>query len=98
MLVNDATRRDIAIKRLKDKSDFRVHLLIYLTINTMLVLIWAAAGGVTQTANGYAFGFFWPIFPIVGWGVGVVAHGYSVYFGGLYSEHEIQREMQKLPR
>ena len=87
MLVNDETRRDIAIKRLKEKNDFRIHLLVYLGVNAMLVAVWALTGG-----------FFWPLFPIAGWGIGVLAHGYSVFYGNIYSEDQIQREMSKLPR
>ena len=97
MLVSDENRRELAIKRLKDKSDFRVHLLVYITVNAMLLVIWAATGGITETATGYTFGFLWPIFPIVGWGVGVVAHWYTAYFGDVYSEEQVRREMGRLP-
>ena len=82
-----AVRRDLAIKRIKAKNDFIVHLLIYLAINGMLVFTWAFTGA----------GFFWPIFLIVGWGIGVVAHGYQVYWGTSYSEERIRREMEMLP-
>jgi uncharacterized protein DUF1707/2TM domain-containing protein len=43
---------------------FPEHLAAYIAVNVMLIFIWIAAGG----------GFFWPIFPIAGWGIGVVAH------------------------
>jgi hypothetical protein len=79
-------RREEAIKRIKVKNDFKIHLLVYLAINAMLVFTWAFTGA----------GFFWPIFPIVAWGIGVVAHGYQVY-GNVYTEERIQREMEKLP-
>jgi CHASE2 domain-containing sensor protein len=79
-------RREEAIKRIKAKNDFKIHLLVYLAINGMLVFTWAFTGA----------GFFWPIFPIVAWGIGVVAHGYQVY-GNVYTEERIQREMEKLP-
>ena len=97
MLVNDDNRRELAIKRLKDKSDFRIHLVVYLTVNAMLLVIWAVTGGVTATPSGYTFGFLWPIFPIVGWGVGLIAHWYTVYFSDVYSEEQVRREMGRLP-
>jgi len=81
-----AARRELAIKRIKAKNDFIVHLLIYLAINGMLVFTWAFTGA----------GFFWPIFPIVGWGIGVIAHDYQVYWGDSYSEERIRREMETL--
>jgi Domain of unknown function (DUF1707)/2TM domain len=39
------------------------HVRAYVAVNVMLVAIWALTGG----------GYFWPIWPILGWGVGVVA-------------------------
>ncbi len=87
------TRRELAIKRIKAKNDFKIHLLVYLTVNTMLVVIWAF----TNAGQPFPQGFFWPIFPIAGWGIGVVINGYVAYWGNVYTEEQIQREMQKLP-
>jgi hypothetical protein len=80
-------RREQAIKRIKAKNAFKIHLVVYLAVNAMLVVIWAFTSA----------GFFWPIFPIVGWGIGVVIHGYIAYQGNVYTEEQIQREMGKLP-
>jgi uncharacterized ion transporter superfamily protein YfcC len=81
-------RRQIAIQRIRDKNDFKVHLLVYLLVNTMLVLIWAITGS----------GYFWPVWVIGFWGIGLVMHGYTVYRGNQISEGEIDREMHRLPR
>jgi Domain of unknown function (DUF1707)/2TM domain len=43
----------------------RDHLRAYLAVSVMLVAIWALTGA----------GYFWPIWPILGWGIGVVADG-----------------------
>ena len=43
---------------------FAEHLATYLAVNAFLIVIWIASGG----------GFFWPIFVIGGWGIGVAAH------------------------
>jgi class 3 adenylate cyclase len=43
----------------------RIHLTYYVLVNVLLIGIWAASGG----------GYFWPIWPILGWGIGVAAHG-----------------------
>jgi fatty acid desaturase len=90
-------RRELAFHRLKAKNDFRVHLVVYVIINAMLVTIWAFTGNVFTAAPGTPLEFFWPIFPIVGWGVGVAIHGYTAYRGNVYTEAQIQREMQNLP-
>ena len=34
---------------------------------------------------------------ILGWGIGIVIHGYTVYFPQTATEEQIQREMRKLP-
>jgi uncharacterized ion transporter superfamily protein YfcC len=78
--------REQAISQLKKKRDFRTHVFIYLLVNAMLVVIWAVTGS----------GFFWPIFPILGWGVGVGANAWDVYARKPLSEDEIQRETQRL--
>lgn len=53
------------------RAGFRYHAGPYLLINGMLVGIWALTG----------HGFFWPFFPIAGWGIGLAMHG--LVAGGL---------------
>jgi 2TM domain-containing protein len=88
---DDSTRetslRDRAVKRLKKRRDFRAHLLVYTLVNAFLVLIWA----MTSPNN-----FFWPIFPMVGWGIGVVMNAWDVYVAQDFTEEEVHREMQRL--
>ncbi len=48
------------------------HVAPYLAVNLALVLIWAVSGG----------GYFWPIWPILGWGLGVVSHTSWALSGG----------------
>ncbi len=86
-------RREQAIKRIKAKNAFKIHLVVYLAVNAMLVVIWAF----TNAGQPFPQGFFWPIFPIAGWGIGVVINGYVAYRGNVYTEEQIQREMEKLP-
>lgn len=78
--------REQAIAQLKKKRDFRSHVFIYVAVNTVLVVIWAVTGA----------GFFWPIFPILGWGVGVAANAWDVYGRKPIGEEEIQRETERL--
>jgi hypothetical protein len=79
--------RQQAIQRLKRKRDFRSHVFIYMAVNAMLVAIWA----ITGTGN-----FFWPIFPILGWGVGLAANAWEVYGRRPLTEDEIRREADRL--
>jgi hypothetical protein len=84
--------RELAIKRIKAKNDFKTHLVAYLAVNAMLVIVWVF----TAASFPYPLSFFWPIFPIAGWGVGIVIHAYTVYRGNVYTEEQIQREMKAL--
>jgi 2TM domain len=98
-------RREMAIKQLKKKAAFKVHLLAYLTVNAALVVVWAVlviAGvspHITVAGPGHELppDFFWPVFPIVGWGIGLFFHARATFWTGRYSEHRIQREMDRLP-
>ena len=79
--------RDAAAKRLKKRRDFRGHLLVYLLVNSAFVVVWAATGPQV---------FFWPVFPIVFWGIGVVMNGWDVYVAGDISEEAIDREVERM--
>lgn len=46
-------------------QSFRTHLTFYLLVNVLFIGIWAASGA----------GYFWPIWPMLGWGIGLAAHG-----------------------
>ena len=41
--------------------------------------------------------FFWPIFPMLAWGIGVVMNAWDVWRGD-FSEEQIAEEMQRLER
>jgi hypothetical protein len=56
--------------RARARAAFRRHLYNYLWINGLLVVIWAL------TNFG---GYFWPVWPMLGWGIGLAAHAFSVY-------------------
>ena len=83
----DTELRELALKRLKKLRDFHAHLLVYVLVNSFLVVIWAASS---------PSGFFWPVFPIAGWGIGLVMNAWDVYYGDTFREDRIQREMERL--
>ena len=84
-MTDDSERRAAAIRRLKAKRGFQIHAAVFVIINVLLVAIWASTGG----------GYFWPIWPFLGWGIGLAFHGWSVYFRAPISEDDIRREMEK---
>jgi len=91
MITDDADReqllRDKAVGRLKKQRDFRSHLLVYILVNTFLVVIWMLTD---------PHGFFWPVFPIAGWGIGVIMNAWDVYGRQEITEEDIHREMDRL--
>jgi hypothetical protein len=84
----DDQLREQAVARLKKKRDFATHAFVYVLVNAFLVGIWAFTGG----------DFFWPIFPILGWGIGLGANAWDVYGRKPISEGEIQQEIDRLRR
>lgn len=84
----DEVLRARATKRLRNQRDFRGHLVAYVMVNAFLVTIWAVTSR----------GFFWPIFPMVGWGIGVVMNAWDVISPDEPSEEKIRAEMDRLRR
>ena len=80
------TLRAAAIRRIKKKSEFKAHLFAYVVVNGFLVALWAVTGA----------GYFWPIFPILGWGIGVAFNAWDVYWRSVPTEQQILREMDRL--
>jgi hypothetical protein len=85
----DAELRDRAISRLKKRRDFFGHLLVYVLVNTFLVVVWLV------TSDG---GFFWPVFFIAGWGIGVVMNAWDVFRYDAFGERRIRQEMDRIHR
>ncbi len=50
-------------------QSLKTHLTFYVLVNLFLGGIWAASGG----------GYFWPIWPMIGWGPAVGLHGWFTY-------------------
>ena len=80
----------VARKRVEEKKGFFTHLAIYILINLILVLIWAFASG---------GGFPWFIFPLGGWGIGILFHFLGVFvFSGEtgWEKKELEKEVERL--
>jgi class 3 adenylate cyclase len=52
-------------------TSVRIHATIYVIVNVMLIAIWAASGG----------GYFWPIWSMLGWGIGLGGHAAPLLAG-----------------
>ena len=78
-----------AKKRVEAKKGFRNHAIVYVVVNSSLALIWWLTGAE----------FPWFVFPLGGWGIGLLFHGLGVYvFSGQGDRKAIEREAEKIKR
>jgi hypothetical protein len=79
-----------AKKRVEDRKDFYIHLSAYILVNILLVIIWAfPAGG----------GYPWFLWPLGGWGIGLILHFLGVFVFSKQTERNkraIEKEAEKI--
>jgi len=79
--------RRAAERRADAKLAFRSHLMAYVVVNAGLIAINLV------TSPGY----YWFIWPLMGWGVGLIAHGMGTFiWTGDSREQMVQKEMERL--
>ena len=83
-MAGETDPREEAIKRIGEKRDFYRHLVSYVVVNVGLVIIWALTG---------REGSFWPVWVMLGWGIGVAIHAWNVFGQRPITEEDIRREM-----
>ena len=80
----------LARKRVEEKKGFFSHLIIYVIVNLILFLIWLfPAGG----------GFPWFLFPLGGWGIGLIFHALGTFVFNKetgWERREIEKEVERL--
>jgi hypothetical protein len=87
--LDDGDLRRRAERRVAAKAGFRIHALVYVLVNAGLL-------GVNLLTSPQ---YLWACWPMVGWGIGLAAHGLSVYGSRPgWREAEIVREMDRLRR
>jgi hypothetical protein len=84
--IREQTPRDRAVEQLKKRRDFRGHILAYVLVNAFFVAVWVMTG---------PHGFFWPVFLIGLWGIGVVMNAWDVYWRRDITEEDIQHEIER---
>lgn len=84
-------RRAAARQRLISKRGFRVHLTVYLAVNALLWVVWGVVFANTDVW------FPWPVFPLLGWGIGLGFHAWET-FGRRrsFTDEQIDREVERL--
>lgn len=87
---DDDALREMAVRGLKAKSDVKIHAVVYVLVNLLLVVIWLVSAWVSGEW------FPWFLFPLCGWGVGLGIHAWTVYGQRSITEDDVRREMDKL--
>lgn len=84
----DETLWQVASRRAAFKRSF----ISYLVVNAFLVGVWYFTSGPQS--------YFWPIWPILGWSIGVVMQYVNAYYGtrmfSTEQEYERLKQQQKL--
>lgn len=70
----------------RKRVEFRRHLVVYFVIISILWMIWFLTGA----------GYIWPIWPMAGWGIGVIFHYMFEYRSSSFLSEE--EEYKKLKR
>ena len=84
--MDDQERREAAVKRLKARREFGQHVVVYVLVNALLVVIWFSTG------HHGGIGGFWPMWSMLGWGIGLVMHAWETFQRPI-GEGAIQKEM-----
>lgn len=65
--------RRAAARHAAARRGVRIHLVAYLAVSVLMIGIWL------MTAVIAGEWYFWPVWPILGWGIGVVSHAIPVH-------------------
>ena len=86
--MNDQQAYEKAKSRVEARIGFFIHLAVYIVVNGLLIII-----NITTSPQ-----YLWFIWPLLGWGIGLVFHGIGVFFvtgGSKIKERMIEKEMKK---
>ena len=84
------TQREQELWKLaKKRVGFKRHLATYIVINGMFWLLWYFTDHQEESA-----GVPWPVFPMLGWGIGVVFSYLNAYV--LMKPDSVEKEYEKL--
>ncbi len=82
------TERQLARKRVQARRDFGSHLVAYIVVNALLIVVWASTGA----------GYFWPVWVLAGWGVGLILHAWDVFVRRPVTDADVDAELRRIHR
>ncbi len=99
--INEEQIRKPVEKRLRARQAFIIHLTIFIAVNLFLVFLWQFLPGLVGSDPDLApfVSMPWPLLVFFGWGIGLVAHGMTVYYqsgaADRMRERLVQREIER---
>ena len=81
-----AAFREREARQILKRRAFYVHLAVFVAVQVSLVGIWVLAGG----------GYPWFLFPLMGWGIGLVAHGAAAFLMAHPDDIVLEREQRRM--
>ena len=87
--------RTLATRRLETRRDLRSYLLVWLGVSALVLAIWAA----TSASAGHPL-YFWPIWPILGMGIGAAGMAIAAYgpARSVITQDDVDAEVARLSR
>lgn len=67
------------------RRDFSSHLVSYVVVNSFLILVCAVTGA----------GYFWPIWVLACWGIGVVLHAWEAFLRRPVTDADVDAELHR---
>lgn len=89
-MISDEELRSRARKNAEARVGFYIHFSAYIMVNLFLVALWWLTRSFTI--------FPWFIFPLFGWGIGVVAHAIGTFGGPSYVDRKAEEEFRRLKK
>jgi hypothetical protein len=86
--MNDTATYQTARRQVARKIGFLIHLTVFATVNTGLILLNLLVAHRT----------IWAIWPLLGWGIGLLFHGAATWLfapGAQWKERMIENELKK---
>ena len=95
MELNETDNRDARLwMQAKKRAGFKSHLISYILVNALLWVIW----WLSVPEGSMAGQIPWPVWPSVGWGIGLIFHYVFTYLVRHDGQDIVDREYKKLVR
>lgn len=75
----------------QSRASFKYHIVTYILVNSFLWVMWFL-NGKHYTGNGFP----WPVWPMMGWGIGMLFHFLGAYV--FPKQRIVEQEYQRLTR